>query len=107
MTYEKFTKEVTTRDSKLTRKDVAKFTVKFLATYCMFVFVFLYLCMCTLPHTFIPLIGILFAFLFVFLYDYMAENEELFNKMQKLVTKWWAFLILAVLLYILITLLCT
>lgn len=107
MTYEKFTKEVTTRDSSLTRKDIAKFTARFLATFCMCAFIILYLCACTLPNSFIPIIGILFAVLIVFIYDYMAENEELFKKMQSITKKWWLFLILTVLMYVLITLLCT
>lgn len=107
MTYERFVKEVTTRDSKLTRKDISKFTRRFFTSFICLSLVLLYFCSCTLPNVVVPLIGVLLAILVLFLYDYMAESENFFNKAMKVSRHWWLHIVLAVMLYVLITYTCT
>lgn len=107
MTYEKFVKEVTTRDSSLTRKDIAKFTRRFFISYICMSLTMVYFCACTLPNVVVPLIAILLAVLVLFMYDYMAENEVFFKRVAKISKHWWLHVVLAVLLCFLITYTCT
>lgn len=95
MTYEKFTKKVMSNDSTVTRKDLNIFTRNLMLCFSFLTLDIMVLCAYTVESSLATLlVGVCAIFLFVCLYDYMAEDTKVFNKIKN-VSRLWIYVVIS------------